>query len=277
MWVPRNRHSLKQCEQSRKHGTLALHLVGRQRRYCCYTCPWCSSADQSGRPGLQAARALQWELLVNGTKAGKLNLQRATTEISDNDHVFVTSSKKSRLNLLGSVLTAAGLYNTTDDGQEKLNSENLMKPFSISVQVILDVMNGGCSTPALAQMPAVYHLWSMQASTPNQQPQILNLYTGPIIWSATRLSNSWKSCHYGERGHWQSQHHACVTWWFVSTLCMKVSFQPDTGTWIFSTRFGGPGCSVLRPEQGLSAARIPVPHWRNSTPPQLDAAQVSIS
>lgn len=115
----------------------------------------------------------------------------------------------------------------------------------------------------------------MQASTPYQQPQILNLYTGPIIWSATRLSNSWKTCHYGERGHWQSQNHACVTWWFVSTLCMKVSFEPDTGTWIFSTRFGGPGCSVLRPEQGLSAARIPVPHWRNSTPPQLDAAQVS--
>lgn len=158
MWVPRNRHSLTQCEQSRKHGTLALDLVGRQRRCCCYTCPRFSSADQSGPPGLQAARALQWELLVNGTKAGKLNLQRATTEISDNNHVFVTSSKKTRLNLLGSVLTAAGLYNTTDEGQEKLNSENLMKTFSISVQVLLAVMNGGCSTTASAQTSAVYHL-----------------------------------------------------------------------------------------------------------------------
>lgn len=116
----------------------------------------------------------------------------------------------------------------------------------------------------------------VQASTPNLQTQTLHLYTGPIAWSATRLSNSWKSCHYGERGHWQSRDQVCMTWWFVSQLCMKVSFEESTGSWETSKRFGGPGCSVHKPELGLTAARIPVPQWRNSTPPTLDSTQVRL-
>lgn len=114
----------------------------------------------------------------------------------------------------------------------------------------------------------------MQATGPQQAPQMLHLYTGPLVWSATKLSNSWKSCHYSEHGHWKSRDHKCTTWWFVLRLCVKVLYNEHTGIWEISARYGGPGCSIQRPSESVSAARIPVPQWRNSTPPLLDSKQV---
>lgn len=79
---------------------------------------------------------MQWELLVNGTKSGKLSPQVITTQISDRQETFVTSAKKTRLNLLGSVFAATGLeYNTTAEGPQQLTADKLTYPVTISVQV----------------------------------------------------------------------------------------------------------------------------------------------
>lgn len=71
--------------------------------------------------------------MINGTRAGKFNLQSVTKSLAEGNRVSVTSAKRNRMNLLGTAFSFSGLNNVTEIGH--VNAAKVAFPVSISARV----------------------------------------------------------------------------------------------------------------------------------------------
>lgn len=117
---------------------------------------------------------------------------------------------------------------------------------------------------------------SVQATRPGSAQQKVQLYQGPLVWSVSKTSNSWKGCHYADRGHWDSAARKCILWRFLSNLCVKLELDAVTGVWRTNKRFGDVGCNVFQQYHPVGTQRLPVTNWRVSTPPSITIEQVRL-
>lgn len=117
---------------------------------------------------------------------------------------------------------------------------------------------------------------SVQASRPGSQQQRVQLYQGPLVWSASKTSNSWKSCHYAERGYWDAAARKCVSWHFLVNLCIQLEMDPVSEKWRSSKRYGDVGCNVYQKYDPVASQKLQVTNWRVSKPPSIAMEQVWI-
>jgi hypothetical protein len=114
----------------------------------------------------------------------------------------------------------------------------------------------------------------VQASRPGSAQQRVLVYDGPLVWKVKKFSNSWKGCHFAERGFWDSAARKCVSWQFLVHFCVKLEMDPNSGQWRKSTLYGDIGCNVFRQYDPLSSDRVPVANWRSRQAPVLTVEQV---
>jgi hypothetical protein len=114
----------------------------------------------------------------------------------------------------------------------------------------------------------------VQATRTGSAPQIIQLYQGPLVWSEARISNSWKRCHYADRGFWDSATRSCITWYFLENLCVKLDLDAVSGQWRSSPRYGDMGCNVFQRYNPVVSASLPLANWRVPSPPSITMEQV---
>jgi hypothetical protein len=121
-----------------------------------------------------------------------------------------------------------------------------------------------------------YNILFSQAISEDGKEQLIPIYNGPLVQRRAKRTNSWKSCHYVERGYWDSARQECHFWQYVSNLCYKMNLDSESGEWQPSAKYGGYGCAVSRKFDPITFGRLPVLNWRSSVPPSIKRQQVTL-